>query len=459
MTEELETPDFEALMTLGDETALRQFCVNTQPVVIADNLTPLQRDDIWFVLRHATPETRAEVFSHFPSDIQEDLVEILSRDELISLFTHMSPDDRADLYKRLPEERAESILPALAQAEREDIRRLTAHEEGTAGAVMTSDYATIPPHLNVAQAIEHLRAIAPDKETIYYAYVVGDDRHLMGFVSLKDLILATRGRRIEDIMQTEMVYAYVDDDQEKAARQIQKFDLLALPVIDRNDALVGIITHDDAIDVITQEQTEDMEKLMAIAGRHEAGAYMRTSAWGHFRNRAVWVAGLAVLGLVSGFIVQNFEGFLMQFAIFAVFMPMLADTGGNTGSQTASLVIRALALNEIRPRDALRVVFKEVNVGIMLGVLLAGLAFARVMFIGAGSTIPEGVVLAQIAVAIAVALGLQVVSATMIGALLPLVVARFNKDPAVIASPALTTIVDISGLLIYFYTARFILSM
>jgi magnesium transporter len=186
---------------------------------------------------------------------------------------------------------------------------------------------------------------------------------------------------------------------------------------------------------------------------------MRTTVWGHFRNRAGWVAGLAVLGLVSGFIVQSFEGFLMQFAIFAAFMPMLADTGGNTGSQSASLVIRALALNEIKARDALRVVSKELGVGFLLGILLAVLAFARVMFMGGGSTIPENVMLIQIAVAIATALGIQVVSATLIGALLPLAVARFNKDPAVIASPALTTIVDISGLLIYFYTARLMLGI
>ncbi len=459
MIEQLEELDFETLMEQGDETALRLYCVNTQPVIIADNVAELPREDIWFVLRHATPEIQAETFSHLPSDIQADLVEILSRYELISLFTHMSPDDRADLYKQLPEERTDSILPALAQAEREDIRRLTAYDEGTAGAVMTSDYATIPSHLTATEAVEHLRIIAPDKETIYYAYVVDDHRRLMGFVSLKDLILAPRSRKISDIMQEEMVYAHVDEDQEKAARKIQKFDLLALPVIDQNDALVGIITHDDAIDVITQEQTEDMEKLMAIAGRHEPGAYMRTSAWGHFRNRAVWVAGLAVLGLVSGFIVQNFEDFLLQFAIFAAFMPMLADTGGNTGSQSATLVIRALALGEIKPRDAFRVILKEVNIGIYLGILLAILAFGRVMLMGGGSTIPEDVMLIQIAFAIATALGIQVVSATLIGALLPLVVSRFNKDPAVIASPALTTIVDISGLLIYFYTARFILSI
>ncbi|WP_018525797.1 magnesium transporter [Alkalispirochaeta alkalica] len=457
--EELETLDIAELLSAGDETSLRLFCASTQPVIIADHIASLPPEDTRFVLRHSSPEIRAEVFSHLHPETQLELVDILSRDEMISLFTHLPPDDRADLYKRLPDERTDAILPALAQAEREDIRRLTSYEEGTAGSVMTSDYASVPPDLTAEQSIEYLRTIAPDRETIYYAYVVDQERKLMGFVSLKDLILAPRHRKISEIMRQDVISIAVDADQEKAARKIQKYDLLALPVIDQSEALVGIITHDDAIDVITQEQTEDMEKLMAIGGSHEAGVYMRTSAWGHFRNRSLWVAGLAVLGLASGFIVQNFESFLLQFAIFAAFMPMLADTGGNTGSQSASLVIRALALNEITPRDAFRVILKEVHVGFYLGILLALLAFGRVMLMGAGSTIPEDYLLIQIAVAIAAALGIQVVSATLIGAMLPLVVARFNKDPAVIASPALTTIVDITGLLIYFYTAQFILSI
>ena len=364
-----------------------------------------------------------------------------------------------DLLKRIPEDRREAILPALAQAEREDIRRLSSYEEGTAGAVMTSDYAVLTPDLTAAEAIDKLRKEAPNKETVYYAYVVDQDRRLVGFVSLKDLILARSWDRIESFMHQEVIFANALDDQEDAARTIQKYDLLALPVVNGNDVLVGIITHDDALDIITQEHTEDLEKFMAIAGSHEDAVYLKTSAWGHFKNRAVWVVALALLGLVSGFIVQSFEGLLLQFAILAVFMPMLADTGGNTGSQSATLVIRALALKEVSYRDVFRILAKEAQVAIMLGLILGLVAFGRVVLFGGGSSVPDGFSLPKIGVAVAVALSLQVFTATLIGALLPLTAARLKLDPAVVASPALTTVVDITGLLIFFTTAKLLLGI
>jgi magnesium transporter len=289
--------------------------------------------------------------------------------------------------------------------------------------------------------------------------VLDAHRKLIGFVSLKDLILARRAARINDIMHKDIIYTRVDTDQEDAARTIQKYDLIALPVTNGNDALVGIITHDDAIDIITQEHTEDMEKFMAIAGSHEAAVYMRTSAWGHFKNRSGWIVALAMLGIVSGFIVQSFEGLLLQFAILAAFMPMMADTGGNTGSQAATLVVRALALREISPRDVVRVLAKEIQVALLLALLLGIVAYGRVAFFGGGSTIPDEFSLSLVGVAIATALGLQVLTATLIGAVLPLAAARVKVDPAVMASPALTTIVDITGLLIYFTTVKFILGI
>ena len=369
----------------------------------------------------------------------------------------MPPDDRAALVKKLPEEMKEKILPAMSHAEREDIRRLSSYRENTAGSVMTSDYAVLSPDLTAGQAIEKLREVAPDRETIYCAYVVNNKRQLIGYVSLKDLILAWRNVRVSEIMEKDIIYANVDDDKEDAARKIQKFDLIALPVTNGGNSLVGIITHDDAIDIITQEYTEDMEKLMAIAGSHESGVYLKTPSWKHFKNRAAWVCLLAVFGLVSGFIVQNFEGMLMQFTILAVFMPMLADTGGNTGSQAATLVIRALALQEITSKDIFRIIWKEAKVSIMLGLLLAVIAFARVMVFGGKTGIPEGFSHVAVATAISAALCMQVVTSTVIGAILPLAASHMKLDPAVVASPAVTTIVDITGLLIYFTTAKVLL--
>jgi magnesium transporter len=259
-------------------------------------------------------------------------------------------------------------------------------------------------------------------------------------------------------MYSDFIFARVDDDQEDAARKIQKYDLLALPVVDEQDALVGIITQDDAIDIITQEHTEDMEKFMAIAGTHEDAVYMKTTVWGHFRNRYPWVIALAILGLVSGFIVQHFEGLLMEFTILAMFMPMLADAGGNTGSQSATLVVRALALREVSPKDVFRILAREFRVALLLAVLLGIMAFGRVFLFGGGSSISDSSSMVRIAFAISLALGLQVITSTMIGALLPLGAARMKWDPAVVASPALTTIVDITGLLIYFTIVKLMMA-
>ena len=455
----LLVPELHEMLVAGNAKALREFCESGHPAFIAELISALSAKEPWAVLKHADLPLRAEIFSHLDDDLMVEMIETLRRDEIARLLTEMPHDERADLFKRLPEERRETILPALAQAEREDIRRLTAYREDTAGAVMTSDYAALSQQLTASQAIERLREIAPDKETIYYAYVVDDQRKLLGFVSLKDLILAPPKSLIADIMHREVIFARVEDDREEAARKIQKYDLIALPVLNGNNALVGIITHDDAIDIITQEHTEDMEKFMAIVGSHEEAVYMKTSAWVHFKNRSPWVIMLAILGLVSGFIVQSFEGLLLHFAILAAFMPMLADTGGNTGSQSATLVVRALALREISPRDIFRILAKEFQVAILLALLLGIIAYGRVILFGSGSNVAQLYSLSTIGFAIALALGLQVVTATLIGALLPLAAARAKFDPAVVASPALTTIVDITGLIIYFITAQLLLGI
>jgi magnesium transporter len=459
MKNPLLVSELREMITVGNAKSLKIFCEESHPVVVAETISSLAANEAWEVLRHADFPIRAEVFSHLDDERQVEVIGTLRRRDIARLLADMPPDDRADVFKLLPADKREEVLPAMAQAEREDIRRLSAYKEGTAGAVMTSDYATLSPELSASQAIDRLREIAPDRETIYYAYVVDKQRKLIGFLSLKDLIIARRESRIGEIMHREVIYAHVGDDQEDAARKIQKYDLIALPIINGNEALVGIITHDDAIDIITQEQTEDMEKLMAISGSHEAAVYMKTPVIKHFKNRVLWIVILALFGFISGAIVQRFEGLLLQFAILVTFMPMLADTGGNTGSQSATLVVRALALKEITHKDIMRILLKEVQIGLLLGVLLGAIAFGRVLFFGAGSSGPGGFSIGMIGTAVSVALTLQVITATVIGALLPLFAARLKLDPAVIASPALTTVVDITGLLIFFTTAKIILNI
>jgi magnesium transporter len=457
MKNPLLVPELREMIAGRDHDMLREFCEAGHPAVVAELISALSAEEAGEVLRHASLPLRAEIFSHLEGELQVEVISTLKRDEVARLITDMPPDDRADLFKRMPEDKRESILPALAQAEREDIRRLAAYEEGTAGAAMTSDYATLAPDLTAQKAIERLREVAPDKETIYYAYVVDEKRRLLGFVSLRDLIVAHRDTRLSDIMHREVIFARVTDDQEDVARKIQRYDLIALPVVNGGDAMVGIITHDDAMDIITQEQTEDMEKFMAIAGSHEAVSYVKTSAWLHFKNRAGWVVILALLGLVSGYIIQESKDLLFQFAILATFMPMLAATGGNTGSQSATLVVRALALKEISPRDIFRILIKEFQVSVMLGLSLSVLAYGRALLFGWNSGAGTMASLNRIGIAIAVALCLQVITATLIGAVLPLAAARLKLDPAVIASPVLASIVDITGLLIYFTTVNLLL--
>ena len=454
----LLVPEIKEFLSKNDTETLKEFCNSTHPGLVAEFISPLSPEEIWNILKILDPDLRAEIFSHLDLDLQIKLTQKLSRHELAQLISEMSPDDRVDLLKKLPEDLRENLLPAIAQAEREDIRKLSSYPEGTAGSVMTSDYATLPPDITAKEAIERLRREAPDKETIYYCYVVDKERRLLGFVSLKDLILAKPETLVRDIMNKDLIYAHVLDDQEEVARKIQKYDLIAIPVVNGNNTLVGIITYDDAMDIITQEHTEDMEKLMAITGEHEAAAYMKTPVIEHFKNRCGWLIFLALLGFVSGFVVERFEHVIMQFTILATFMPMLADTGGNTGSQSATLVIRALALGEITPKDFLKVLFKEFKVSLLLGVILAIVALARVYFYALTSP-THHIPLSKIGLAVSVALALQVITSTLIGAVLPLLAAKFKKDPAVIASPALTTVVDITGLFIFFTTSKTILGI
>lgn len=442
-------------------TQALDYCSNSHPSDTADFLSHLDYEDIRPLLSQVEPIfIRSRIFALLEEGLQAELAEQLNRRELTRLIAEMSPDDRVDLLKRIPEDRRDLILPAMAWAEREDIRRLSAYEEGTAGSAMTSDYCTLSPLFTVEEAINRLRLDASNKETIYYAYVVDKKRRLIGFVSLRDLILARPKSRVKDIMNQECITSQVDEDQEEAARKIQKYDFIALPVVTAENVLVGIITHDDALDIITQEQTEDLEKFMAIQGRHGTDSYLRTPVINHFKNRVVWVVILAMFGLISGYIIHSFEDLLMQFAILATFIPMLADTGGNTGSQTATLVVRALAVQEITARDYFRVLWKEIRVALPIGLVLSSIAFGRVfLFAGASEGIATGFTPLDIGFAVSIALGLQVVSSTLIGAILPLAAAKARLDPAVVASPALTTAVDITGMLIYFTTVKIILGV
>jgi len=455
----LLVPELRELLAEGDSNKMGEFCQSTHPAEVADFLDGLTSDEIRKVLSCTDSRTRALIFGYLEMEHQLSLAAAMGRSELANIVSNMSHDERVDFIKKLPEPETEILMPAIAQAEREDIRKLAAYPEQTAGAAMTSDYASLSPDLTVEESLRKLRLEAPDKETIYYAYVVDTQRKLVGFVSLKDLILAKPRHRIHDIMHPDVISVHTNEDQEEVARTIEKYDLLAVPVVNGGGSLVGIVTHDDAFDILREEQTEDLEKFMGLTGAVQEENYLSVPAIVHFRRRALWVVALAILGLVSGAILELFEDTLTTVFILAFYMPMLVGTGGNTGSQSATVVIRALALQQIRAADILRVLWKELRVSLLLSVILVIVSLVRIFLFSPSRETTGGFSLSLVGTVVALALGIQVISSTLIGAILPLIASRLKLDPAVVASPALTTTVDITGLLIYFGTARLLLGV
>jgi magnesium transporter len=374
----LLVPELREMLAEGNTENLREFCLSAHPASIADFLGGLTAEEIRRVLSCTDPHTRAQIFGYLDFDCQLSLTSIMEPPELAGVISNMSHDERVDLIKKMPEEQTEILMPVIARVEREDIRRLASHPEGTAGAAMTSDYAVLSPDLTVDEAIKKLRLEAPDKETIYYSYIVDEQRRLTGFISLKDLILARPSQKVRDVMHPDVISAQVDEDQEEVARKIEKYDLLAIPVVNGGGALMGIVTHDDAFDILREEQTEDLEKLMGLTGAVQEEDYLSVPSLVHFRRRAIWIVTLALLGLVSGAILQMFQDVLTAVFILAFYMPMLAGAGGNAGSQAATVVVRALALQQIGASDIARVLWKELRVSLMLSIALVAVSLLRI---------------------------------------------------------------------------------
>jgi len=449
MRHPLLVPDLRELIQGGEEQALRDFIAGQHPGRVAELIEDLDvaHGDAFFRLLDA--RDRSEVLSYLDLDAQIRLVEAMPPREAAELLRLMSHDERADLVNRLDEDFVDEVMPNLAQAEREDIRRLTSYEPETAGAVMTTDYVTLPPHITVREALERIRQDAPDRETIYYCYVVDHNRRLIGFISLKRLILSRRSAIIEEIMQRDVIFARVDDDQESVARKIDKYDLLALPIIDAEDRLVGIVTHDDALDILRREQTEDMLKFGGVSPDPEADnvPYWQSGVTQVVRRRIKW---LLLLFLAENFTYPVLHYFQWvtepgRYPDLVLFMPLLIGTGGNAGSQTVSTVIRGLALGEIKTSNTLRVLGREWATGVLLGLILGavGIAYAHLW---RGQ--PWGV-----SSVIGLALFGVCAWANTIGALVPLTARKLNIDPAVISAPFITTLVDATGLVLYYTIA------
>jgi magnesium transporter len=449
MRHPLLVPDIRELIRDGEVAGLREFLAEYHPGRVAELIDDLETSEGDALFRVLPPRNRAEVFGYLDSARQIRLITPMPPPELAELLHVMSHDDRAQLVNRLDEEVVDLVLPFLAQAERDDIRRLASYEPGTAGAVMTTDYVTLPPHITVREALERLRHEAPDRETIYYCYVVDHKRRLIGFVSLKRLILSRRSAVIEAIMQRDVIFARVDEDQESVARQIDKYDLIAIPIVDASDMLVGIITHDDAMDILRHEQTEDMLAFGGVSRDAESSeeTYWKGRIVEAVRRRIGWLLLLFIAGTLTSYVSRFFKGVQLRFSDLVDFVPLLIGTGGNAGSQTVGTIIRGLALGEIQRTDGYRVLYREWLTGVLMGLLLGTIGFVYTWLLHRNGSF---------AAVIALAILFICMWANSVGALVPLLAKRFGIDPAVVSAPLISTLVDATGLVI-FYTVAIVL--
>ncbi|MDR2222585.1 MAG: magnesium transporter [Flavobacteriaceae bacterium] len=420
---------------------------------VSEALSHMNNQDLLVIFEEFTKEEQAGIFSEFTLVRQLSFFQQISKKRFSKIFEQMPSDARADLFQVLTQQEQIDLLPFLSKQVRENVLALSSYPADTAGGIMITDFATVSKNMSCFEAMQKIRLDSPSKKTIYYVYVVNEDQTLVGFITLKDLIIAEPDELVSTALHEDFIYGLVYEEAESIAAKIDKYELVALPILNDKMQLVGIVTHDEAIDVIQAEHTENMERFMGIISSNEEMNYTQTSIFEHFKKRVFWLVILAVVGIISGLIIHSYEGALAQMMILALYMPMVADTGGNAGSQSATVIIRALALGQINMKAWMGVLWKEFRIALMLAVCLGLLAFAKVVFLSWETEIPQVYSLITIGMVIATALSLQVISSTLIGAVLPLVVKKVGGDPAVVASPAITTIVDISGLLIYFSLA------
>ena len=384
----------------------------------------------------------SDAFAQLEIETQLACLEASNAQTMLRFIERMEPDDRVDLLKAVDADVRESIMPLIAQAERNEIRRLWNYTEGTAGAVMTTEYAVLPQSITVADALDQMRLQAPNKETIYTIHITDKNRHLLGIVSLRDLIMSKRRATLDSIMETQVISVPHDMPEEEVAVVIAKYDLLAVPVVDGDNRLLGIITVDDVIDILEAESTEDFQRISAVVPFEEG--YFKRSLPRLFWNRFIWLAVLLFTSLLSTTIMEMNSAVLHQMVALAFFIPLVTGTCGNAGTQSATMVVRALALGEIHPRDFLRVFRRELFMGLALGITLGVMAYFRVLLQDRNMLLGCTVGAALLA---------TLLTANLTGALLPLLLKKLRLDPALTAGPFIATVIDAVGITLYFQIA------
>ncbi len=459
MAERFEIVEKALLKMLEDKkyASLRDILVTMNPSDVAALFDGLEEKQIPLMFRLLPKEEAAETFVEMDPEAQQLLIQGFSDNELREVLDELYVDDAADLVEEMPANVVKRILTQADPEMRSSINQILRYQENSAGALMTMEYVSLRPDMTVEEAILRIRRQGVDKETIYTCYVLAKDRTLQGIVTVKDLLLAeSDDTLIKEIMTTNVISVTTQDDQEEVAKMFSKYNFLALPVVDKENRMVGIVTFDDAMDVMEEEATEDMEIMAAMIPSEKS--YLKSSPIDLYKHRIPWLMLLMVSATFTGMIITSFESALALLPALTAFIPMLMDTGGNCGSQSSVTVIRALSLDELELSDVLTILWKEVRTAVLCGLTLAVLCFIKVLLVDRllmGNTsisLPVDLV-------ICLALGVTVVIAKMVGCTLPLLAKRLGFDPAVMASPFITTIVDALSLLVYFLFAKTILGL
>ena len=451
MAHPLFGPEVRLMLQEDDTAGMKALCETLHPATVAEALADeCDVEQAWRFLGHTDIKTQAAIFEYFPIEWQVKMVEGTGRQHMAKLIEQMSHDDRVDLLRRLMPRVAEGLLRLVDEADRRDIATLVKYAENSAGSIMTTDYAWVPASIPVTEALDRLRLQAPDRETIYYVYVLDEQRKLLGVLSLRDLILAPRLALIRDIMERDTITVNVNDDREFVAQQLARYDLLAIPVVDDQGRLVGIVTHDDVIDVVVEEATEDVQKFGGVAPITEN--YLEADFATVWRKRAVWLSLLFVAGLFTIMALASFQAAMAEVLVLTLFIPLCIGTGGNSGSQAATLITRALALGELTVRDWLRVLRHELLMGLALGVSLGAIGFT-ICGLLPRSILGDKVEWWQLGLIVAQAVAAICLWGTVVGSMLPLIFRALGFDPAFASSPFVAMFVDVTGILLYFSIA------
>lgn len=407
------------------------------------------RDDIVRIFRLLSKDSAADVFSNLPVEYERLIIESLTNREIGQIMADLYSDDAVDMLEEMPANVVKKVLAATDKETRRDINSLLKYPDDSAGSIMTVEYVDLRAYMKVNDAIERIRLTGVDKETINVCYVTDVQKHLLGIITLREIILANATDNIKDLMEENIITVHTLDDQEEVARQFQKYDFQAMPVVDNENRLVGIITADDVMDILEEEATEDIEMMAAITPTDQP--YMKTSVWDTYKKRIPWLLLLMISASITGKIIQGFEAALSTCVILTSFIPMLMDTGGNCGSQASVSVIRALSLDEVEFSELPLVIWKEMKVSIMVGATLAIANFIKIMLIDQTTTI--------VALVVCMTLFVTVVVAKFVGCALPVIASKIGFDPAVMASPFITTIVDALSLIVYFNVATLFMGL